>query len=301
MTEYRTELTRGNNFISPLPIKVSGTNILTIDVEEWFHTCQSFRKEYNSPAGWDDLESRLLPQCDRLLHLFSKHRATATFFVLGWMAEKYPDLVRAIKSAGHEIASHGCNHLRVDTQSPPDFRRDVRRSKRILEEITGQPILGYRAPCFSITEKSTWALKVLREEGFLYDSSIHPLTYGAIPKDSGKFLPHQIAPDFREFPVGRMRIGGFSIPLLGGGYLRILPTSLTNYLIRRRNAEDQPVIVYLHPSDLDPSAPRIKTNLQHSLKRRIMRGRAAEKRLESLLSRFRFRTINEVYNICPDR
>lgn len=271
-------------------------NALTIDVEDYYHV-SAFESVVRS-ADWEHYESRVERNTQRLLDLLEAHETKATFFVLGWVTERYPALVRTIAARGHEVASHGYAHQRVYTQTPAQFRAETRRSKDLLEDTIGQAILGYRAASYSITAQSLWALDVLREEGFVYDSSIFPIRHDiyGIP-EYPRFchvVPGENVAPLIEFPLSTLRLGGVNCPIAGGGYLRLFPYAYTRWGIRHLNRrEAQPAVVYLHPWEVDPAQPRLSaprlsrlrhyTNL-HRMEARCMR----------LLQDFSFGTMVEV-------
>ena len=217
---------------------------------------------------WPRYESRVESNTRRILELLDEHGVLATFFILGWVAERQKSLVKDIHAAGHEVACHGYDHRLVYNMTPEEFREDVHRAKDIIEGITGSPVLGYRAPSYSIVKKSLWALDALIKEGFLYDSSIFPLSlrhdmYG-IP--GALRFPHRISRDggeITEIPPTTYRLLGVNLPVAGGGYLRLYPASLTSLAIKRINyGEKKPVIIYFHPWEIDPRQPRIKGGLK---------------------------------------
>lgn len=238
-------------------------NVFTIDTEDWFHA----NYEDDLFENKKNIQSTVERNVDRYLELFERYNVKATFFVLGYVAKEHPQMVKNIANQGHEIASHGYGHQLVYKQSQQEFRNDIRKSKIILEDIVGERILGYRAPSWSIVDKSLWALPILEEEGFLYTSSIFPTTnylYGIsyAPRfihdstvygyDSLKLI--HIPPTTKR--LGRARMG---LPFSGGAYFRLLPTGLINHWTREVNdKEKQPVIFYLHPREIDPEQPRLK-------------------------------------------
>jgi len=225
-------------------------NALTIDVEDYYHV--SAFESVIPHRDWERFESRVERNTHRILDLLDQHKTKATFFVLGWVAERQPELIRAISELGHEVASHGYAHQRIDTQSPDQFREETRRSKRIIEDAIGEPIIGYRAASYSITAKTIWALDILREEGFLYDSSIFPVRHDlyGIPgyNRTCHLLNGHGGSGMVEFPLSTLRLAGINIPIAGGGYLRFFPYGFTRWAITQLNQrEDQPAVVYFHP------------------------------------------------------
>jgi polysaccharide deacetylase family protein (PEP-CTERM system associated) len=271
-------------------------NALTIDVEDYYHV--SAFEPVISMTDWDRYESRVEKNTHRILNLLDAHTTKATFFVLGWVAERYPGLVRTLVARGHEVASHGYAHQRVYTQTPEQFRTETRRSKRLLEDILGQPIRGYRAASYSITVQSLWALDVLRDEGFAYDSSIFPIRHDlyGIPRYPRfcHMLPGPREAPLVEFPLSTLRVGGINVPTAGGGYLRLFPYAYTRWCIRYLNQrEGQPAVVYLHPWEVDPAQPRLAAGTR-SRWRHYTNLHRMEERLVRLLQDFSFGTMAEV-------
>ena len=235
-------------------------NALTVDLEEHFQV--SGFEDVVSREDWDRHPSRVSDNTLRLLDVFGRHDARATFFVLGWVAERHPALVRRIADAGHEIACHGYSHRLIYTQRPDDFRDEMVRARRILQDASSQAVIGHRAASFSITRRNLWALDVLAEAGFTYDSSIFPVVhdrYGVPGAPRGFYRVR--TPDgslLDEAPPSTVAIAGLVLPVAGGGYLRLYPLSVTRWAIRRLNARDGlPAVVYLHPWEVDPEQPRI--------------------------------------------
>ena len=232
---------------------------------------------------------------DRLLEVLAAHDATATFFVLGWIAEKYPDLIAKVAAAGHEIACHTyCHHL-INQSDPAGFRADLLKAKRLLEDASGQAVIGFRAPYFSIDESSEWAFEILAEEGFRYDSSIFPARrlIGGCP--SGRTEAYTIqtpAGDLLEIPVTVVDFLGRRFTMFGGGYFRLLPLGLVSSGIRNLNARGISVNFYIHPHDLDPDQPRVKMGAFSRFRRYIGVSRTRQK-LDRLLSRHKFRSIRD--------
>ncbi|MES1255870.1 MAG: XrtA system polysaccharide deacetylase, partial [Acidobacteriota bacterium] len=247
-----------------------------------------------SRGDWDTLESRVVANTGRLLDLFARSGVTATFFVLGWVAERFPALVRQIAAAGHEIASHGYNHELVYSLTPQQFREDVRAAKRRLEDAGGVPVLGYRAPSFSIVESSLWALDVLLEEGYTYDASIFPIhhdRYGIPNAERHKHVIERPGGALVEMPASTVRVAGVNLPIGGGGYFRLLPYAWTRWGIRRANqTERRPVVFYLHPWEVDPDQPRFAVGLTTRVRHYTGLSTTLQ-RLERLLGDFQFDSI----------
>jgi polysaccharide deacetylase family protein (PEP-CTERM system associated) len=271
-------------------------NALTIDVEDYYHV--SAFESVVPVADWDRYESRVVANTHRLLDLLDAHTTKATFFVLGWVAERHPGLVRTLAARGHEVASHGYAHQRVYTQTPVQFRAETRRAKHLLEDTLGQPIRGYRAASYSITRHSLWALEVLRDEGFAYDSSIFPIRHDlyGIPSYPRfcSLIPGLSGAPLVEFPLSTLRVGGTNVPVAGGGYLRLFPYAYTRWGIRYLNRrEGQPAVVYLHPWEVDPTQPRIPAG-RLSRFRHYTNLHKMEARVVRLLQDFSFGTMSEV-------
>ena len=271
-------------------------NALSIDVEDYYHV-GAFELVIR-PEDWDRYESRVERNTLRILDLLDTHKTKATFFVLGWVAERYPHLVGAIQGGGHEVASHGYAHQRIYTQTPDQFRAETRRSKRILEDATGQPIIGYRAANYSITKESLWALEILQEEGFGYDSSIFPIHHDRYGIPSYSRFCHVIqthnGSGLVEFPPSTLRLSGINIPVAGGGYFRIFPYALTRWSVSYLNEKaHQPALVYFHPWEIDPAQPRIHAKALSKF-RQYFNLEKTEGRLIRLLKEFSFGTVSRV-------
>jgi len=276
-------------------------NALTIDVEEHFqvHAFETVidRKE------WGGFASRVVVNTRRILEILTQHNTRATFFVLGWVADRHPDLVREIAGAGHELATHGYGHELIYRQTPAEFAEDIEKSVAALTRaLNGSSSsacdlhLGYRAPAFSVTRRSLWALDVLKAHGIRYDSSIFPLVahdrYGI--SDAQRFA-HRLSNGLWEFPVSTVRMAGRNWPVAGGGYFRLFPLWLTRQSIRRINAEGQPAVIYLHPWELDAAQPPVPGAPLVSRFRHYVNLGKTEGRLHSLLREFRFASIREVF------
>jgi polysaccharide deacetylase family protein (PEP-CTERM system associated) len=264
-------------------------NAMTIDVEDYFHA--SALAEAAPMSSWDGLPSRVVQNTDRLIDLLAEANVTATFFILGWVAERHRDLVYRIQAAGHEIASHGYHHQLTYDLTPEAFRRDVGTAKSLLESITGSKVLGYRAPSYSITDRSLWALDVLVEEGYAYDASIFPIRHDRYGIPSAPRHPHSLlraGGRLVEAPPSTVRLLGSNLPIAGGGYFRLLPYGWTRWGIGRVNRlEGKPVIFYLHPWEIDPDQPRLPVGALSQF-RHYRNLDATEPRLRRLLARFRF-------------
>lgn len=265
-----------------------------MDVEEYFHPTaliSHFPRE-----GWGGLERRSPRVIDRLLELLEQHQVVGTFFVLGWLAEQEPGMVRAIAQAGHEIASHGYEHELVGRLGPEGFRESVRRSRGALQEITGAEVLGYRAPSFSIVPGLEWAFDILLEEGYRYDASLFPVTqhptYGYPSASRDPFPLHRPAGTLQEFPSTTARILGQTLPASGGAYFRILPYGLVRAGLRQAGHRNASGMFYIHPWELDDWVPQVEApRLQ--MFRTFAGRRRTWNRLERLFREFRFRAIRE--------
>lgn len=266
------------------------TNYLTIDVEDYFQV--SAFEDIISPADWDGLEHRVVSNTENVLTLLAEQNTKATFFIVGWVAERYPHLVRTIHSHGHSIGCHSFWHRKVYDLSPDKFREDTARAKSVLEDIIGEPVLGYRAPSYSITGNSLWALDILKDLGFTYDSSIFPIlhdTYG-IP-EAPRFAYHH-PNGLLEHPISTALLLGKKIPVSGGGYFRLFPYWFTRRALRTINHnEGQPFIFYLHPWELDPEQPRLRQARLLSRFRHYNQLRQTRARFERLLREFRFQAL----------
>jgi len=272
---------------------------MTIDVEDYFHV--SAFDGVLPRSAWDSMESRVVANTERLLDLFDEHAVRGTFFVLGWVAERYPDLVRTIAGRGHELASHGYAHRLVYDQTPAIFRDDVRRAKGLIEDISGQRVKGYRAPSFSVTDRSLWALDVLLEEGHRYDASIFPIRHDRYGIPDAVRWPHPMTcqgGQLFEVPGSTIRLGGTNVPVAGGGYFRILPYAWTRWGIARLNqVEGQPAIFYLHPWEIDPQQPRLRASALGRF-RHYRNLHLTERRLRSLMRDFSFGPLDSVLSGC---
>ncbi|NMT63805.1 XrtA system polysaccharide deacetylase [Marinobacter orientalis] len=270
-------------------------NALTIDVEDYFQVAalaEAVRRE-----DWHSMEYRVEANTHRLLELLDSHNTRATFFTLGWVAEKSPQLVRDIQKAGHEVASHGYSHQLIYNQTPEVFREETRRSKQILEDITGEPITGYRAASYSITSQSRWALDILAEEGFVWDSSIFPVHHDRYGMPGTPRWPHRLTTDkgheLAEFPLSTLKFPGYTLPIAGGGYFRLFPYWFSRWGLGSINRQGQPFVFYLHPWEVDPDQPRLDVKW-FSRFRHYNNLDVCEHRLDKLLGHFRFTAMGDV-------
>ncbi|MCL7945700.1 XrtA system polysaccharide deacetylase [Marinobacter sp. ATCH36] len=270
-------------------------NALTIDVEDYFQVAAL--AEAVDRDDWHSMEYRVEANTHRLLELLDRHRTRATFFTLGWVAEKSPQLVRDIQNAGHEVASHGYSHQLIYNQTPEVFREETRRSKQILEDITGEPITGYRAASYSITNQSRWALDILAEEGFVWDSSIFPVHHDRYGMPGTPRWPHRLTTDkdyeLAEFPLSTLKLPGYTLPIAGGGYFRLFPYWFSRWGLGSINRQGQPFVFYLHPWEVDPGQPRLDVKW-FSRFRHYNNLEICEQRLDQLLGHFRFTAMGDV-------
>jgi polysaccharide deacetylase family protein (PEP-CTERM system associated) len=254
-------------------------NALSVDVEDWFQV-GAFEKVID-PDEWDRLPHRVERNTDAVLALFERAGVEATFFTLGWVATRYPALIRRIVEAGHEIASHGWDHRRVFTMDAETFRADLRRTHRAIEDACGQAPKGYRAPSFSIDKRTPWAHPVLAEEGYVYSSSVAPLKHDHYGWPEAPRFAHRPLPDSQliELPVTTVELGGRRMAAGGGGFFRLLPYRFSSWAIGKVNqAEDRPAVFYFHPWEIDPGQPRVehaplRSRLRHYTKLAAMEGK----------------------------
>ena len=276
-------------------------NAMTIDVEDYFHV--SVFDGVLPRHRWEHLESRVCANTDRLLEIFDEAGVHATFFVLGWVADRHPDLVRRIAALGHEVASHGYEHRLVYDQTPRAFREDLRRAKAVIEAAAGVSVLGFRAPSYSVTPRSLWALDVLIEEGYGYDASIFPIhhdRYGIPVSARHAYRIQRSGGSLVEAPGSTVRWGPLNLPIGGGGYFRLLPYWWTNWGIARLNRDErQPAIFYLHPWEIDPDQPRLPVPLLGRI-RHYRNLDKTEARLRALLRDFRFSSLLSVLATCAE-
>jgi polysaccharide deacetylase family protein (PEP-CTERM system associated) len=268
-------------------------NAMTVDVEDYFHV-SAFAAALDR-NNWPKFESRVERNTHRLLDLFDEHRTRITFFVLGWVAERHPALIQELQRRGHEVACHGLTHELVFRQTPAVFREETLRSKSLLEDLTGTQVRGYRAASYSITRSSLWALDILEELGFVYDSSIFPITHDLYGIPGAPRHPHKVGSGrLLEVPLTTVRVAGQRLPCAGGGYFRLLPYSLFRWSLRRVNSEGMSAVFYLHPWEIDPGQPRIKASLKSRF-RHYTNLERTEGRLRNLLREFRWDRMDRVF------
>lgn len=275
-------------------------NAMTIDVEDYYHVTAF--SQCIDRCEWDSYTPRVVDNTLRLLDLLDQNEVSATFFVLGWVAERNPELVREIVQRGHELACHGYSHELIYKQTAGEFREDLHRAKSLLEDMAGAAVHGYRAPSYSITARSLWALDILIEEGFEYDSSIFPVHHDTYGIPDAKRFPHVIerrCGTILEFPPTTFRLSlpgkCLHVPISGGGYLRLFPLQLIRKALRHVNGkEGQPVSVYVHPWEIDPEQPRVKGAPAKSRFRHYVNLDTTESKVCRLLSEFRFARMCDV-------
>lgn len=270
------------------------TNALTIDVEDYFQV--SAFAPYIDRSGWNERECRVERNVERILAMLAERDVHATFFTLGWIAERYPQLVRRIVDGGHELASHGYGHQRASELSREAFTDDVRRAKQLLEDIGGAEVMGYRAPSFSIGVANLWAFDVLAREGYRYSSSIYPIKHDHYGMPDSPRFAFRVGAGLLEIPITTVRVGKRNLPSSGGGYFRLLPYALSRWMLRRVNREDrEPAVFYFHPWEIDAGQPRIpgidaKTRFRHY----VNIGRT-EGRLRQLIQDFRWGRMDHIF------
>jgi len=272
-------------------------NALTVDVEDYFQV--SAFAESIKQKDWDNHPLRVENNTHKLLDMFDESQQKATFFVLGWVAERQKDLVLEIAKRGHEVACHGYSHQLIYNQTPEVFREETVRAKSILEDIIQQPVRGYRAASYSITEKSTWALDILAESGFVYDSSIFPVRHDRYGMPDTPEHPYKLETPLGhsiiEFPLSTAKIINYRLPIAGGGYFRLYPYWLSKMGLKQINRQQKPFIFYLHPWEVDPEQPKIDASW-FSRFRHYNNLDKCESRLKNLLSDFQFGTSWDVLN-----
>ena len=266
----------------------------TVDLEDWF--CSHNLKEAIKYEDWDRLESRVEKNTMLLINLLHKNNTKATFFVLGWIAERFPQLIEIIYREGHEIASHGYSHRQINTQKPSEFEEDIKKSLSVLENLTRQKPKGYRAPAFSITKQTQWALPILKNQGFIYDSSIYPFSlhseYGI------RDVPLEIHQNISllEIPLSCATFGKFRMPCSGGAYLRFYPFPIFKSLAKKVIKQKRPLIFYIHPWELDTNPPRVALKFSRSLRHYYNRNSTFQK-VDTLIKEIEFTSIENLIGI----
>lgn len=269
-------------------------NAMSIDVEDYFQVsafAPHIRRE-----DWSGLECRVERNIGRILELLADQQVKATFFTLGWIAERYPQVVRAIVAGGHELASHGYGHERASDLNPAAFLADIASAKKLLEDLGGVPVVGYRAPSFSIGKGNLWAFDVLLDAGYRYSSSVYPIAHDHYGMPDSPRFAYPVRDGLLEIPVTTLRLGARNLPSSGGGYFRLLPYALSRWMMRRVNEVDgEPAVFYFHPREIDPDQPRIagidaKTRFRHYVNISRTEGRIAR-----LLQDFRWGRMDEIF------
>ena len=271
-------------------------NAMSIDLEDWF--CVHNMSQAISREDWNKCEMRVVANTRRILELLAAHKTEATFFTLGWIAEQVPELVREIEAAGHEIATHGYSHTLLTEMTPESFEADLKKALLVTQRCINQAIVGFRAPSFTVTGRTLWAVDVLTRNGILYDSSIFPVgfhpDYG-MPDVSLSVYRHN-ASSLVEFPMSCAEVMGSRIPCSGGGYFRILPYAITKRLLERCNAQGRPVIFYIHPWEIDPGQPRVKLPMFKRFRHYYNLDKTMG-RLERLLNDFEFTSVRRAIGV----
>jgi len=271
-------------------------NAFTVDVEDYFQV-EGFAKVIDR-GTWDQFHTRVRASTAMLLEMLARRGICATFFVLGWVARKHPEIVREIAASGHEVASHGMSHRLVYTQTPAEFQGETRDAKALLEDLSQKPVIGYRAATYSITRRSLWALDILYEEGFRYDSSIFPMRHDRYGIPDAEPRPHVLTTPagarLVEFPISVLHYAGVTFPVAGGGYFRLFPYGFTRWALRRLNRRRQEFVFYVHPWEVDPGQPRIGAASAASRFRHYLNLDRCAQRLGQLLDDFEFDTMQAV-------
>ncbi|MDP5134286.1 MAG: DUF3473 domain-containing protein [Paraglaciecola sp.] len=277
-----------------MSIKQKPISALTVDVEDYFHVA-AFEKNIKV-SDWDKMPVRVFDNTTRLLDLFDQHDAKATFFLLGWVAERYPDLVKDIHSRGHEVASHGFNHVKATKQSRNEFAKDVRDTKALLEDLTGTAVVGYRAPSFSIDKTNEWAFDELHKAGYQYSSSTYPVKHDLYGTPDWPQLPYMRPEGIWECPMPILNMAGKQWPVAGGGYFRLMPYWLSKRLINRYiKTTASPYMFYFHPWEIDPNQPRIANASFKSKFRHYVNLNRMEDKVSALLIDYRWQSLQQVY------
>lgn len=272
----------------------SPKHVLSIDLEDYFQV-EAFADVIDR-REWESFPSRVVGNCHRLLDIFDHHQVKATFFVLGWVAKRFPELVREVHDRGHELACHSYWHRKIYSLSPTEFRADTRLAREVIQQAASVAVSGYRAPTWSVTSDSLWALDILAEEGFTYDSSIFPIHHDLYGVPGASRYPWTYASacgkTLLELPPATVPVLGANMPAAGGGYFRILPLSFTEWAFRHFEGADKSLVFYLHPWEIDPDQPRIRGSLKSRL-RHYTNLASTQERLERLLQRYSFQTFAE--------
>ncbi len=275
-------------------------NAMTVDVEDYFQV--SALSGRVSRADWDGMECRVERNTDAVLTMFSDYGVRATFFTLGWVAERHPALIRRIVDAGHELASHGMEHVRVNAQTPEQFRGDIKRARRLLEDTGGCPVIGYRAASFSINQNTPWAFRILAGAGYRYSSSIYPIRHDHYGMPEAPRFAHDRSDGegdgaaLLEIPITTVVVAGRTIPAGGGGYFRLLPGAASRWALRRVHTKDrQNCVFYFHPWEIDPGQPRVHGLTLRTQFRHYTNLQRMERKLRRLLQEFRWDRMDRVF------
>lgn len=278
---------------STMPAGAMPANAMTVDVEDWFQV-QAYAGAIHR-GEWEHLPRRVEANTDRLLALFERAGVQATFFTLGWVAERHPTLVRRIVAGGHELASHGFGHARVDSQDAATFRADIGRARRLLEDTGGVAVRGYRAPTFSIGPRTPWAWDVLAEEGHAYSSSVYPVRHDLYGEPDAPRMPHRRGGVLWEVPMTTLRLRGRNLPVSGGGWFRLAPYPLFRTALRKVNERGERGLFYTHPWEIDPGQPHVPQAKLFSRFRHRVNLAATEARLARLLADFAWGRMDRVF------
>jgi polysaccharide deacetylase family protein (PEP-CTERM system associated) len=270
-------------------------NALTCDVEDYFQV--SAFETLISRDSWHERECRIPRNVDRALALYDAAGVHGTFFTLGWVAEHFPEVVRRISKAGHEVASHGMQHIRVWDQSPEDFRADITRTKKLLEDVTGQRVRGYRAASWSLDERTPWAHQIMAESGYVYSSSIFPISHDHYGIPDAPVYPFFVkSAGILEIPASTSRLLSRNVPAAGGGWFRLLPLPISRWLLRRsRHSTGAPAVFYFHPWELDPDQPRVQGISTRTRFRHYINLTRFEPRLAQILHEFEWDRMDAIY------
>lgn len=269
-------------------------NAFTVDVEDYFQVAAF--TDVISTSEWPQLESRVERNIDLLLQLLDDTKTSGTFFTLGWIAERHPKMIRRIAQAGHEIASHGYAHAKANGQNPAELREDVSRSRKILEDVAGVNVIGYRAPSFSIDESNLWVHEVLQDCGYEYSSSVYPIQHDHYGMPDAPRFAYKTNCGLTEIPATSVRIGKRNFPASGGGFFRLLPYSMSKWAIERvNNRDDESAVFYCHPWEFDPSQPRITEARLSSQFRHYVNIAKTSARVRSLLKDFQWDRMDKVF------
>lgn len=276
-------------------------NVLSFDIEEWFHP-EIFNGKFPMEQ-WDTLEVRVKRNTELILNFLNKKRLKATFFFVGWIGERYPELVTQSVQEGHEIASHSYAHKMITKMTPDEFREDLRKSLQILNALSDQPVIGFRAPTFSITEKTMWALPIMYEEGIRYDSSVFPIYHDRYGVPDAPREPYVIYKNgtrgIWEYPMTTIQLGKFNIPLGGGGYFRLYPLTFSVQLMKRCVKEGRPIMFYAHPWEFDTNLPFVRLGMLDRLRHYSGINKFMD-RLDRITDLFPFTSFREAFNVTAD-